>query len=186
MEPTRGERPPHASFIRAHAESVPPTRASFAHTRRESPARELPSRTLRDRSSPPSSVRARELYSRTRGECPPHASFIRAHAESVPRTRAPFTHTRRASPARELHSRTREGPPRFKGYSEFVISIHFCYLGRENHLPRPSYPSSGRENHLPRPSPPLLDAKSIFRVQVIPLLDARATFGVHTNGLKEN
>src|SRR5699024_6297245 len=136
----------------------------------------------------------------TRGERPPHASFIRAHAESVPRTRAPFTHTRRASPARELHSRTREGPPRFKGYSEFVISIHFCYLGRENHLPRPSYPSSGRENHLPRPSypssgrenhlprpsPPLLDAKSIFRVQVIPLLDARATFGVHTNGLKEN
>src|SRR5699024_417774 len=122
------------------------------------------------------------------------------HAESVPRTRALFTHTRRASPARELHSRTREGPPRFKGYSEFVISIHFCYLGRENHLPRPSYPSSGRENHLPRPSPPLLDAKIIFRVQapplldakiifrvqVIPLLDARATFGVHTNGLKEN
>src|SRR5699024_12809886 len=58
----------------------------------------------------------------------------------------PYTTLFRSSPARELHSRTREGPPRFKGYSEFVISIHFCYLGHENHLPRPSYPSSGREN----------------------------------------
>ena len=74
------------------------------------------------------------------------------HAESLPRTRAPFTHTQRVSPARELHLRTRGGPPRFKGYSEFVISIHFCYLGRENLLLRPSPPSSGREKHLPRPS----------------------------------
>jgi len=68
MEPTRGERPPHASFIRAHAESVPHTRASFAHTRRVSPAR--------------------ELHSRTRGERPPHASSIRAHAKGLLALRA--------------------------------------------------------------------------------------------------
>src|SRR5699024_12715131 len=73
----------------------------------------------------------------TRGERSPHVVSIHAHAESVP--------------ARELHSRTRGGPPRFKGYAEFVISIHFCYLGRENLLLRPSPPSSGRESDVRRP-----------------------------------
>ena len=122
----------------------------------------------------------------TRGERPPHASFIRAHAESVPHTRASFAHTRRVSPARELHSRTRgERPPHAssirahaKGLLALraILSLLFQYI----------FATLDAKIFFCVQAPPLLDAKIIFRVQAIPLLDARATFGVQDNGLKEN
>ena len=86
------------------------------------------------------------------------------HAESLPRTRAPFTHTQRVSPARELHSRTRgERPPHassIRAHAKGLLALRAILSLLSQYIFA------------------TLDAKIIFRVQATPLLDAKIIFHV--------